>query len=139
MVYGGDSEVKIKDIILRLIISFISIFYYNMVKAEDKVFIKDPFIPPWGIKAKSSDGENKLIEADISDKVRLDGIVYTKQTKAVLINHKIIRIGDEVNGRILYSIEKDRVLFKENGKLYEVSLQNNIYKNKGIFTNIGKQ
>lgn len=52
----------------------------------------------------------------------LDGIAYSPKNSYVLINNKILQVGDKIDGAIVVSIERDYVELKsEDSKLFKLS------------------
>jgi HD-like signal output (HDOD) protein len=47
---------------------------------------------------------------------RLNGIIYSEDRPTAIVNGIMVRIGDEVNGATVLSIERDRVILWGNGK-----------------------
>ena len=116
------SEIK------KIFIIFILLFALSSWVFSEEEFVydakgeRDPFMPlitPEGslIKAKRQQVS--------SGKLNLEGIIYDKTAFSyALVNGEAVRVGDFVGDYQVVRIEEKKVIFIKDGKITEVSLNN---------------
>ncbi len=73
---------------------------------------KDPFIPLLGGKVYDDDA--------IKDKIKLEGILWHAKNPLVVLNGEILKVGDEIEGATIITIEKEKVVLSYNDKTFSL-------------------
>jgi len=118
---------------MKKIILFL-LFYSVCFSGENFGFL----YKQWKEKGKRSpfekvitEGEEKVIKPIIVEEppnFNITGIVYSKEKSYILVNERIIKNGDEIDGFILKEIYPEYVIFKKNGKYYRMGIGGNNYE-----------
>lgn len=100
------------------------LFAFSVIAAEEEFVYesgrkRDPFIPlvtPEGALLKLEPyGEDS--------EVKLEGIIYDREGNSLaIVNGKVVKKGDVINGCEVFKIEKDRVFLIKEGEILEVGL-----------------
>lgn len=75
---------------------------------------RDPFIPREKFKKRG---------ANIGRGLKLSGILWDETSPAVIINDEIVGIGDEIDGKKIIRIDRDRVVLEVEGEEYILKLE----------------
>jgi hypothetical protein len=75
---------------------------------------RDPFVAQGKLKKKGPSAPTTL---------HLSGIMWDEKKPAAIINDNIVSAGDEVQGKKIIKIEKDKVILQEDGQEYILRLE----------------
>lgn len=81
-------------------------------------FSRDPFMP-------LIDPHGRILitrEIDVEG-MSLEGIIYSEENPAVVINGEILRENETIGDYLVLEIERERVVLKKDGKEYELKLE----------------
>ncbi len=85
---------------------------------------RDPFFNPLeGTYISSLEPRAQPGYIDLSGEHDLAGIISFPQPRAAIIDHKIVKKGDQINGKEVIDIEQDRVILKRGEQLYVLKLK----------------
>jgi len=84
---------------------------------------RNPFIPLLTQDGRAIQPEKKK-EVSAEGALSLEGIIYDKYDLSyAIVNGEVVKIGDEVGGYQILSIEQDRVVFIRGGQTKVITLQ----------------
>ncbi|MBI3804793.1 MAG: hypothetical protein HY282_13635 [Nitrospirae bacterium] len=86
---------------------------------------RDPFILP--VKPASIAPINNT-ESDDGKALSLSAVIYREGEGTAIINHRIVRKGDHVEGMIVDEILPDRIFLKSGSKVIELKVENFVSK-----------
>jgi hypothetical protein len=79
--------------------------------------MRDPFLSSKNsVQVKTAAVSKTLVE------LKLSGILWDEKIPSAIINSKIVKIGDLIEGKTVVDIEKNRVLVMEEGKILVIEL-----------------
>ncbi|MDY6863942.1 MAG: hypothetical protein SV062_13265 [Thermodesulfobacteriota bacterium] len=92
---------------------------------------RDPFTLPPGTKLKESE-EKKYRETKKSIKPyikkKVTAILITDSQKTASINHKLVEVGDMIDGEKVLDIKPDRVILEKDGKRNIIFIERSLIK-----------
>jgi hypothetical protein len=80
---------------------------------------RDPFILP---VPPSEQAPLNSVENESGKSFSLSAIIYRDGDGAAIINHRILRQGDRVEGMVVQEILSDRVILREGAKIMELKV-----------------
>ena len=80
---------------------------------------RDPFILP---ARPPGQALSNSVENEIGKSFSLSAIIYRDGEGAAIINHRILRQGDQVEGMMVQEILSDRVILREGSKVMELKV-----------------
>jgi hypothetical protein len=83
-----------------------------------KPAIRDPFL-----SSKNPDKMKKVTKKKPQIDLKLSGVLWDDQIPTAIINSKVVKIGDLIQGKTVVDIEKDQVLLMEEGQIYVLKLR----------------
>lgn len=86
---------------------------------------RDPFILP--VRPTGTTPVNH-VENEEGKSYSLSAVIYREGEGAAIINHRIVRKGDRVEGMIVEEIFPDRVFLKSGAKVMELKVENFLSK-----------
>jgi len=100
----------------------------NLYKKWEKLGKRDPFqfkeeriIEKEKFENIPREFESIIIEEPPNFKIT--GIIYSKNKSYILVEEKILKEGDEIDGFILKKVYPDYVIFEKKGKLYKLTTE----------------
>lgn len=107
------------------VFSYLLLFWAAVASAQDNsadkgAFKRDPFIP-----LITPEGRLLDIDASISSDVKLEGIIFDPapgKSSFALINGKVVKSGDEINGYAVIRVEDNKVVLTRDGQAKELAL-----------------
>ncbi len=84
---------------------------------------RDPFASPLEPSEEVEVLEESLIEVEEDTGIVITGIVLRGENPSAIVNRKIVRIGDIVEGKKVIIIEKDAVVLSDGKKKYVLYLR----------------
>ena len=88
---------------------------------ENNTWGRDPFEYPSGVELRvAEEGESpKAIEAPVK---KVTAILITDSRKVASINHKVVAVGDVIDGERVLEIKPDRVILLKGGRKQVIML-----------------
>lgn len=83
---------------------------------------RDPFFLP--IESEPV----KEVEQKRDQPFLLNAIIYKEGQGAAIINDRIVRMGDYIEGMLVQEVQPDRVVLKEGGKVIELKVNQLMFK-----------
>lgn len=80
---------------------------------------RDPFILP---ARPNEQGTWNSVETDAGKSFSLSAIIYRDGEGAAIINHRILRLGDRIDGMMVQEILSDRVILREGSRMLELKV-----------------
>jgi hypothetical protein len=80
---------------------------------------RDPFILP---VRPNEQGTSNSVETDAGKSFSLSAIIYRDGEGAAIINHRILRLGDRIDGMMVQEILSDRVILREGSRMLELKV-----------------
>lgn len=80
---------------------------------------RDPFILP---VPPSEQAMSNRVETETGKSFSLSAIIYRGGEGAAIINHRILRLGDRIEGMMVQEILSDRVILRDGSKLLELKV-----------------
>lgn len=80
---------------------------------------RDPFILPVPLPEQAL---LNRVEDDAGKAFSLSAIIYRNGEGAAIINHRILRLGDRIEGMMVQEILSDRVILREGSKIMELKV-----------------
>ncbi|WDT77119.1 MAG: hypothetical protein MPW16_07835 [Candidatus Manganitrophus sp.] len=80
---------------------------------------RDPFILPAPLPEQAL---LNSVENDAGKAFSLSAIIYRDGEGAAIINHRILRLGDRIEGMMVQEILSDRVILREGSKIMELKV-----------------
>lgn len=86
---------------------------------------RDPFELPPGVGLKTTEEKEspKVIKSHIK---KVTAILITDSRKVASINHKVVTIGDLIDGERVLEIEPDRVVLENGGRRHVIMLEEDL-------------
>jgi|SRR5579884_139996 len=81
---------------------------------------RDPFVLP---VRHTEPAAVKSVENESGKSFSLSAIIYRNGEGAAIINHRILRLGDRIEGMMVQEILSDRVILKEGSKTMELKVE----------------
>ena len=107
-----------KRFIVLIVMGAFTILYFMDYAAWGR----DPFELPSGVKLKTT--EETESPNDIKPHVKkVTAILITDSRKVASINHKVVMIGDFIDGEKVLEIEPDRVVLENGGRRHLIMLE----------------
>ena len=89
---------------------------------------RDPFLNPFeGVAVAGVEEKRQVGVVDLSEELRLTGISILPKPGAAIINHRMVKKGDTINGKEVEDIKEDHVVLKAGEQRY-------LLKMKGVAT-----
>ncbi len=88
---------------------------------------RDPFELPPGVKLKTT-GEAEPANDIKSHVKKVTAILITDSRKVASINHKVVTIGDLIDGEKVLEIKPDRVVLENGGQRHVIMLEEGLIK-----------
>ncbi|MDC4204040.1 MAG: hypothetical protein MPW14_10515 [Candidatus Manganitrophus sp.] len=86
---------------------------------------RDPFILPAPLPEQAL---LNSVENDAGKAFSLSAIIYRDGEGAAIINHRILRLGDRIEGMMVQEILSDRVILREGSKIMELKVDSFLVK-----------
>lgn len=86
---------------------------------------RDPFILPAPLPEQAL---LNRVENDAGKAFSLSAIIYRDGEGAAIINHRILRLGDRIEGMMVQEILSDRVILREGSKIMELKVDSFLAK-----------
>ncbi|NKE72734.1 hypothetical protein [Candidatus Manganitrophus noduliformans] len=86
---------------------------------------RDPFILPAPLPEQAL---LNSVENDAGKAFSLSAIIYRDGEGAAIINHRILRLGDRIEGMMVQEILSDRVILREGSKIMELKVDSFLAK-----------
>ncbi|NQT55143.1 MAG: hypothetical protein HQ551_02820 [Desulfobacteraceae bacterium] len=107
--------------------------FFFMCQPE-KAWGRDPFELPPGVQLSAAREEvlQEAVKPPVNKKVT--AILITDSRKVAAINHKVVVVGDFMDGEKVLEIKPDQVILEKSGQKYVIMLEKNPVKwtkNKG--------
>ncbi|MDC4228080.1 MAG: hypothetical protein MPW15_28575 [Candidatus Manganitrophus sp.] len=80
---------------------------------------RDPFILPVPTPERAM---LNSVENEAGKSFSLSAIIYRDGEGAAIINHRILRLGDRIDGMMVQEILSDRVILREGSKMLELKV-----------------
>lgn len=84
---------------------------------------RDPFASPLKPYEEIEILEESLVEVEQDIGMVLTGIILRGESSSAIVNRKIVRVGDMIEGKKVIIIEKDRVVLSDGNKKYVLCLR----------------
>ena len=95
----------------------------SSVAQADKAVKRDPFFNPFETKGALPQFKAQEGYLDLSRDLVLTGISFSSRSKTAIINHKLVKEGDVIEGKRVMKIKKDQVKLKAGDQLYILRLK----------------
>jgi len=94
---------------------------------RDKARGKDPFELPPGVQLKTADQgvSPKAVKPPVK---KVTAILITDFQKVAAINHKVVVVGDFMDGEKVLEIKPDRVILEKDGQRHVITLEKSLIK-----------
>ena len=88
----------------------------------EKAWGRDPFELPAGVQLRvaEKEGSSKAIKPHIK---KVTAILITDSRKVASINHKVVVVGDFIDGERVLEIKPDRVILEKDGRRHIINLE----------------
>jgi len=84
--------------------------------------LRDPF--QRGMKAEEAQKAEEVAPAEVPEtpppNFTVQGIIYSETLSQAIINDKVVKVGDTIDGASIVSINKDSIIILFNGKKYNI-------------------
>lgn len=84
---------------------------------------RDPFASPLKPSEEIGILEESLVEVEQDIGMALTGILLQRESSSAIVNRKIVRVGDMIEGKKVIIIERDRVVLSNGKKKYVLYLR----------------
>ncbi len=80
--------------------------------------VRDPFLPSLDSMKQIPDDRMK----PVTD-LKVSGILWDQQIPTAIINSKVVKIGDIIDGKTIVDMDKDKVILMDNGRIFILKLR----------------
>jgi hypothetical protein len=104
---------------LGVVLAAVIVFYICL---PEKAWARDPFELPPGVQLRAAEkvGPSEDIKPNIK---KVTAILITGSRKVASIDHKVVAVGDIIDGEKVLEIEPDRVILEKGGRRKVITLE----------------
>jgi len=105
---------------MRVVVLAAAIVFF--ICPSEKAWGRDPFdlLPGVQLRATAEEGAPEAVKPHIK---KVTAILITDSRKVASINHKVVAVGDLIDGEKVLEIKPDRVILEKDGRKYVITLE----------------